>query len=52
MYNITALSAKECELWLRGLEHLIVDTLASPFPLIVERWVRKEFYNMEPIRDV
>lgn len=52
VFSVAALSAKECELWLRGLEHLIVDTLASPFPLIVERWVRKEFYNMEPIRDV
>lgn len=47
-----ALSEKECELWLRGLENLIVDTISSPFPLQVERWLRKEFYNMEPIREV
>ncbi|XP_065217212.1 1-phosphatidylinositol 4,5-bisphosphate phosphodiesterase gamma-1 [Planococcus citri] len=52
VFSVAALSEKECELWLRGLENLILDTVNSPFPLQVERWLRKEFYNMEPMREV
>lgn len=51
-YFIEAFSEKECELWIRGLENLIQDTVSSPFPLQVERWLRKEFYSMEPVREV
>nr|CAD7595378.1 unnamed protein product [Timema genevievae] len=47
-----ALSEKECELWLRGLRYLAPDTIKSPYPLQVERWLRKEFYAMENNREM
>nr|CAD7460121.1 unnamed protein product [Timema tahoe] len=50
--SISALSEKECELWLRGLRYLAPDTIKSPYPLQVERWLRKEFYAMENNREM
>lgn len=44
---MSALSEKECELWIKGLRHLVQDTINAPYPLQVERWLRKEFYAME-----
>ncbi|KAK6627331.1 hypothetical protein RUM44_009808 [Polyplax serrata] len=49
--SVAALSEKECELWLKGLRHLVPDTIKSPYPLQVERWLRKEFYSMESNRE-
>ncbi|KAJ9579947.1 hypothetical protein L9F63_004420, partial [Diploptera punctata] len=49
--SIAALSEKECELWVKGLRHLVTDTINSSYPLQVERWLRKEFYNMENSRE-
>ena len=46
-----ALSEKECELWIRGLRYLIPDSINAPYPLQVERWLRKEFYAMENSRE-
>lgn len=46
-----ALSEKECELWVKGLRHLVQDTINAPYPLQVERWLRKEFYAMENSRE-
>lgn len=48
---ISALSEKECELWIKGLRHLVQDTINAPYPLQVERWLRKEFYTMENSRE-
>jgi hypothetical protein len=48
---IIALSEQECELWLKGLYHLVNDTVCAPYPLQVERWLRKEFYIMENSRE-
>jgi len=48
---ISALSEKECELWVKGLRHLVQDTINAPYPLQVERWLRKEFYAMENSRE-
>ncbi|GFU38931.1 1-phosphatidylinositol 4,5-bisphosphate phosphodiesterase gamma-1 [Nephila pilipes] len=42
----------ECELWVKGLRQLAVDSINSPYPLLVERWLRKEFYSMENLRGV
>ncbi|XP_069674413.1 1-phosphatidylinositol 4,5-bisphosphate phosphodiesterase gamma-1 isoform X2 [Periplaneta americana] len=50
--SIAALSEKECELWVRALRHLVPDTINSPYPLQVERWLRKEFYSMENSREM
>ncbi|XP_043670796.1 1-phosphatidylinositol 4,5-bisphosphate phosphodiesterase gamma-1 [Vespula pensylvanica] len=49
--SISALSEKECELWVKGLRHLVQDTINAPYPLQVERWLRKEFYAMENSRE-
>ncbi|KAJ8684283.1 hypothetical protein QAD02_020075, partial [Eretmocerus hayati] len=49
--SVSALSEKECELWVRGLMHLVRDTINAPYPLQVERWLRKEFYSMENSRE-
>lgn len=49
--TFSAFSEKECELWVRGLRHLVPDTIESPYPLQVERWLRKEFYSMENNRE-
>lgn len=44
--SIGALSGPECDLWVRGLRYLSRDTLASSYPLQMERWLWKEFCNM------
>lgn len=49
--SIVALSERECELWVRCLRHLVPDTINAPYPLQVERWLRKEFYAMENNRE-
>lgn len=49
--SISALSEKECELWVKGLRRLVQDTIKAPYPLQVERWLRKEFYAMENTRE-
>jgi hypothetical protein len=51
-FILVALSEKECELWVRGLRHLVPDTVAASYPLQVERWLRKEFYSMENSREM
>lgn len=45
--SCSAQSAKECDCWIKGIEFLTKDTLTAPYPLQVERWLRKEFYSME-----
>ncbi|PSN29961.1 1-phosphatidylinositol 4 [Blattella germanica] len=49
---LSAYSEKECEWWVRGLRHLVPETVNSSYPLEVERWLRKEFYNMENNREM
>lgn len=49
---VLALYEKECELWVRCLRHLVPDTINAPYPLQVERWLRKEFYAMENSREM
>lgn len=50
--SCSAQTAKECELWIKGIRHLASDTISSPHPLQVERWLRKEFYSMENLRNM
>ncbi|XP_039287689.1 1-phosphatidylinositol 4,5-bisphosphate phosphodiesterase gamma-1-like [Nilaparvata lugens] len=50
--SIVAFSEKECELWVRGLRHLVPDTINASYPLQVERWLRKEFYAMENSKEI
>lgn len=46
-FSVVAHSEKECEMWIKGLKYIVNDTIHSPYPLQVERWLRKEFYAME-----
>ncbi|XP_063989882.1 1-phosphatidylinositol 4,5-bisphosphate phosphodiesterase gamma-1 [Diachasmimorpha longicaudata] len=50
--SASAFSEKECELWVKGLRYLVKDTINAPYPLQVERWLRKEFYFMENSREM
>ncbi|KAI5735456.1 hypothetical protein M8J77_018535 [Diaphorina citri] len=49
--SIAAFSEKECGLWVTGLRYLVPDTLRAPYPLNVERWLRKHFYSLEGPRE-
>lgn len=46
-FSVVAHSEKECEMWIKGVKYLLNDTINSPYPLQIERWLRKEFYAME-----
>lgn len=46
-FSVVAHSEKECEMWIKGLKYMVNDSVNSPYPLQVERWLRKEFYAME-----
>lgn len=50
-FAVVAHSEKECDLWLQGLRYMTMDTINSPYPLQVERWLRKEFYILENSKD-
>ncbi|KAK0087269.1 hypothetical protein PV325_001367 [Microctonus aethiopoides] len=50
--SASAFSERECELWVKGLRYLVQDTIKAPYPLQVERWLRKEFYFMENCREM
>lgn len=49
-YFIIAFSEQECENWIKGLRYMVTDTIASPYPSDIERWLRKEYYAMENAR--
>lgn len=49
---LAAYSEKECDLWLKGLRNLMTNTIDAPYPLQVERWLRKEFYGMQNDREM
>ncbi|XP_058462061.1 1-phosphatidylinositol 4,5-bisphosphate phosphodiesterase gamma-1 [Malaya genurostris] len=49
--SVVALSEKECDMWIKGLKHMVADTINAPYWLQVERWLRKEFYAMENPRE-
>ncbi|CAB3226150.1 unnamed protein product [Arctia plantaginis] len=45
--SFAALTDKECEGWLKGITFLIDEAHKASYPLQIERWLRKEFYNIE-----
>ncbi|KAJ6646988.1 1-phosphatidylinositol 4,5-bisphosphate phosphodiesterase gamma-1 [Pseudolycoriella hygida] len=49
--SVVALSEQECVNWMKGLRYMIADTASSPYPLEIERWLRKEFYSIENARE-
>lgn len=42
-------STADRDLWIKGLRELIDDTKRATYPLQVDRWLRKEFYNIEKL---
>ncbi|CAG7730788.1 unnamed protein product [Allacma fusca] len=45
--SIAALSEKECELWVRTIKYLVMETKESSYSVQLETWLRKQFYNLE-----
>ncbi|VIO93749.1 Uncharacterized protein BM_BM5477 [Brugia malayi] len=35
-----------CRMWCQGVHYLMLDTISACHALLVERWLRKEFYNI------
>ncbi|VDO78880.1 unnamed protein product [Soboliphyme baturini] len=38
--------SSDCDCWVSGLQYLREETASTPHPLIIERWLRKEFYSL------
>ncbi|CAG9767976.1 unnamed protein product [Ceutorhynchus assimilis] len=49
--SIAALSEEERRLWVKGLNYLVKDTLNASYPIQVQSWLRREFYEMEGSRE-
>nr|XP_022912015.1 1-phosphatidylinositol 4,5-bisphosphate phosphodiesterase gamma-1-like [Onthophagus taurus] len=49
--SFAAFSERECEIWREGLRYLVKDTITSPYPIRVQGWLRREFYEMENSRE-
>ncbi|KAG7323805.1 hypothetical protein KOW79_013507 [Hemibagrus wyckioides] len=45
--SLAATSDEEMSMWVKGLNWLVADTLRSPTPLQIERWLRKQFYAVD-----
>ncbi|XP_041986907.1 1-phosphatidylinositol 4,5-bisphosphate phosphodiesterase gamma-1 isoform X2 [Aricia agestis] len=45
--SFAAQTDKECEAWRQGLKFLIDEAINASYPLLIERWLRKEFYVIE-----
>ncbi|KAM8830701.1 1-phosphatidylinositol 4,5-bisphosphate phosphodiesterase gamma-1 [Synchiropus picturatus] len=49
--SLAATSDEEMTMWVKGLNWLVADTLKSPTPLQIERWLRKQFYSVDRSRE-
>uniref|UniRef100_A0A665UAQ8 1-phosphatidylinositol 4,5-bisphosphate phosphodiesterase gamma n=1 Tax=Echeneis naucrates TaxID=173247 RepID=A0A665UAQ8_ECHNA len=49
--SLAATSDDEMTMWVKGLNWLVADTLKSPTPLQIERWLRKQFYAVDRNRE-
>ncbi|RVE70643.1 hypothetical protein OJAV_G00066620 [Oryzias javanicus] len=49
--SLAATSDEEMTMWVKGLNWLLADTLKSPTPLQIERWLRKQFYAVDRNRE-
>ncbi|XP_046895534.1 LOW QUALITY PROTEIN: 1-phosphatidylinositol 4,5-bisphosphate phosphodiesterase gamma-1 [Hypomesus transpacificus] len=49
--SLAATSDEEMTMWVKGLTWLVEDTLKSPTPLQIERWLRKQFYAVDRNRE-
>lgn len=41
-----AISKEECDRWVKGLRYLVNDTINAAYPLLVEYWLYKKFFEM------
>uniref|UniRef100_A0A674JCH7 Phosphoinositide phospholipase C n=1 Tax=Terrapene triunguis TaxID=2587831 RepID=A0A674JCH7_9SAUR len=49
--SLQATSEDEVNMWIKGLNWLVGDTLRAPTPLQIERWLRKQFYSLDRNRE-
>ncbi|XP_009997099.1 PREDICTED: 1-phosphatidylinositol 4,5-bisphosphate phosphodiesterase gamma-1 [Chaetura pelagica] len=49
--SLQATSEDEVNMWIKGLNWLVADTLRAPTPLQIERWLRKQFYSLDRNRE-
>lgn len=42
----------ECDLWIKGIEYLAAESRTEPYSTLVDRYLRKEFYNMKNLLGV
>uniref|UniRef100_A0A3Q3B6R5 1-phosphatidylinositol 4,5-bisphosphate phosphodiesterase gamma n=1 Tax=Kryptolebias marmoratus TaxID=37003 RepID=A0A3Q3B6R5_KRYMA len=49
--SLAATTDEEVTMWVKGLNWLVADTLKSPTPLQIERWLRKQFYAVDRNRE-
>lgn len=49
--SLQATSEDEVNMWIKGLNWLVMDTLNAPTPLQIERWLRKQFYSLDRNRE-
>ncbi|XP_063816320.1 1-phosphatidylinositol 4,5-bisphosphate phosphodiesterase gamma-1 isoform X1 [Pseudophryne corroboree] len=49
--SLQATSDEEVNMWIKGLNWLLQDTLQAPTPLQIERWLRKQFYSLDRNRE-
>lgn len=50
--SFAALSDKDCDNWVKGVLFLINEAITAPYPLQIERWLRKEFYAIENVNEI
>ncbi|XP_017962676.1 1-phosphatidylinositol 4,5-bisphosphate phosphodiesterase gamma-1 isoform X2 [Drosophila navojoa] len=48
-FSVVALSEVEADNWVRGLRYMVKDTVNSPYPLQIDRWLRREYYSFENV---
>ncbi|XP_026718143.1 1-phosphatidylinositol 4,5-bisphosphate phosphodiesterase gamma-1 [Athene cunicularia] len=49
--SLQATSEDEVNMWIKGLNWLVTDTLRAATPLQIERWLRKQFYSLDRNRE-
>ncbi|XP_070797803.1 1-phosphatidylinositol 4,5-bisphosphate phosphodiesterase gamma-1 [Pituophis catenifer annectens] len=49
--SLQATSEDEVNMWIKGLNWLVADTLKAATPLQIERWLRKQFYFVDRNRE-
>ncbi|XP_022209128.1 1-phosphatidylinositol 4,5-bisphosphate phosphodiesterase gamma-1 [Drosophila obscura] len=48
-FSVVALSEIEADNWVRGLRYMVKDTVNSSYPLQIDRWLRREYYQIENV---